>query len=540
MVRQDRGNWVKYTLLGIVTLLIICILVLASVPPVSRDALTHHLYIPKLWLQNGSIDPLPSMIFSYYPMNLELLYTLSLYFGNDIVPKFIHLAFGCGTAWCIFYYLKKRLGRFWGLFGSLFFLSTPIIIHLETTVYVDLGVIFFTTSSMLLLIRWRERQELRILLLAGVCCGLAAGTKYNGLIVLFLLSCFAPFLTRGSSEKSNDISPAFAGLIFLSCSVLVFSPWLIRNFLWTANPVYPLFDSIFNNNKASLSQGMNPLLIRKLIYHESLWQMVLIPLRIFFEGQDNNPQYFDGVLNPFILIFSLASFLPNVKLAKYKTDRKFFMWFILLFFLFAFVQRVIRIRYIVPVLPCLIILSVFGIYNLYQYFKSVRSDKLSFVITGALVVCALAININYLAHYWQKIRPLDYLSGKEDRTAFISRFWPEYPLIEYANTQLSDSAKILAVFMGNRGYYFDHDVSFDLKNGKSRICTIVQSRRAEDIYTTLKNDDFTHLFVRRDLFTHFAANELSNEEKQNLQYFFDHNTKQIAFVGNFSLLALLP
>ena len=31
------------------------IIVLASVPPVSRDALTHHLAVPKIWVEQGGL-----------------------------------------------------------------------------------------------------------------------------------------------------------------------------------------------------------------------------------------------------------------------------------------------------------------------------------------------------------------------------------------------------------------------------------------------------------------------------------------------------
>ena len=55
------------------------IVCLSSVPPVGRDALTHHLRVPKLYLDNGGMVELPSISFSYYPMNLDLLYLLPLH-----------------------------------------------------------------------------------------------------------------------------------------------------------------------------------------------------------------------------------------------------------------------------------------------------------------------------------------------------------------------------------------------------------------------------------------------------------------------------
>ena len=95
-------NSLKIFLSGIVVALVGAVIVLSSVPPVSRDALTHHLAIPKLYLKHGGMYEIPGLVFSYYPMNLDLLYMVPLFFGNDIIPKFIHFAFGVLTAGLIF------------------------------------------------------------------------------------------------------------------------------------------------------------------------------------------------------------------------------------------------------------------------------------------------------------------------------------------------------------------------------------------------------------------------------------------------------
>ena len=135
------------------------------------------------------------MVFSYFPMNLDLLYLIALYCDNDIAPKFIHFAFALLTAWWIFDYLKRRLDVFSGLLGVVLFLSLPIIVRLSTTVYVDLGLICFGFASLLFLLRYAERGfQPRYLVFAGLCCGLALGTKYNGLLVFFILTGLVPFL----------------------------------------------------------------------------------------------------------------------------------------------------------------------------------------------------------------------------------------------------------------------------------------------------------------------------------------------------------
>jgi hypothetical protein len=62
-------------ILGIIALLlailIVSILILSWVPPVGRDALTHHLAVPKLYLKHGGMIEIPFMSYSYYPMNLR-------------------------------------------------------------------------------------------------------------------------------------------------------------------------------------------------------------------------------------------------------------------------------------------------------------------------------------------------------------------------------------------------------------------------------------------------------------------------------------
>ena len=163
-----RIDFFLFFVLGsLICLLIFFIIILASVPPVSKDALTHHLAVPKLYIKHGGIYEIPFMISSYNPMNLDLLYIIPLYFGNDIIPKFIHFSFALFTAWLIFDYLKRRISTIYALLGATFFLSIPIIVKLSITVYVDLGLIFFSMVSLLLLMKWVETGfRLRFLILS--------------------------------------------------------------------------------------------------------------------------------------------------------------------------------------------------------------------------------------------------------------------------------------------------------------------------------------------------------------------------------------
>jgi 4-amino-4-deoxy-L-arabinose transferase-like glycosyltransferase len=236
---------------GLIAFLIMVIGVLGATPPISRDALTHHLYVPKLFIEAGGIVELPHIPFSYYPMNLDLLYMIPLYFGNDILPKNIHFLFALITAWLIFRYLDKRIGRVYGLFSAFFFLSIPVVIKLSSTVYVDLGLICLTTASILMLAEWREMGfPLMKLVWAGFFCGLALGTKYNGLVTFVLLALIVPvlYLRAHPRTATYQVKSFYHGAIFAAVALLVFSPWMIRNIVWTGNPIYPLYQNIFQQS----------------------------------------------------------------------------------------------------------------------------------------------------------------------------------------------------------------------------------------------------------------------------------------------------
>lgn len=540
--RDCHSVW--YWLLLLLTAGVILVVVLmASVPPVSRDALVQHLAVPRLYLRHGGIYEIPSLDFSYFPMNLDLLYMIPLALGNDIVPKYIHFLFALATAGLIYFYLKRRINIICGLLGGLFFLSIPVIVKLSITVYVDLGLIFFSTASLLLLFKWLEKgNQLKYLFLAAVCCGLAAGTKYNGLITFFLLTLFTPFLYSRSAPQPSFTKAAGYGLFFFGIALLVYSPWPIRNYLWTGNPLFPLFDSWFNPGKQPAAITMSPLLARKLLYHESWWRIVLLPVRVFFTGQDNNPQYFDGKLNPFLFILPILAFGLPEKNKRRRFEEVAMAYFVVLYFLFALFQSGMRIRYISPIVPFLVILSVYGLSRLMELRHSVRSPfpaRTASVAVLLAVTLMLFYNGRYIVRQFREVRPLEYLRGEVSRDQYINRYRPEYSLIQFANKTLPRNSKILAIFLGSRGYYFDRKVVFDLRHYRSMLCAMVRrAPSAATIAARLRQKKITHLLIRYDLFRDWIRQHLNPEEQIRLKTFFQTRTVLIAHKNNYGLFRL--
>jgi hypothetical protein len=453
------------------------------------------------------------------------------------------------------------------------FLSLPVIVKLSITVYVDLGLIFFSTASLIFFLRWiEERYQLRYLILSAVFCGLALGTKYNGLIVFFLLTVFIPFIVarrkaptgatdRQKSENKNTgiFSKAlgYAGL-FIFIALLIYSPWVIRNIIWTNNPVYPLYQSWFDPQERRISVNdpedpqvsddpdggrtkgpLTPLPRRRLLFNESWWQVMLVPVRIFFQGQDDNPQLFDGKLNPYLLLFHLFAFIGVKKdSATVKTEKLILLVFAVLYLMLVFFKVDMRIRWVAPIIPPLVILAVFGLHKIVTFLMDKYTPVTAMLGIGAtlaVLLFLLIINAIYIFGQFKIVDPWSYLSGRIDREAYIAKYRPEYTVIQYSNQHLAEDDKILGLFLGKRRYYSDREIIFAARLFRQAV---INSRSANMIVSDLQESGITHLLIRFDIFKTWSETVFSVREKEILNDFFNSNISLLITKGGYGLYQL--
>ena len=551
----------------LLVVLVASIFILMCVPPVSRDALIHHLAIPKLYLEHGGIYEIPSARFSYYPMNLDLLYLIPLYFGNDIAPKFIHFAFGLLTAWLIFCYLRNRCETSYALLGVLFFLSLPVIVKLSITVYVDLGLIFFSTASLISFFKWFTAGfKWKHLVISAICCGLALGTKYTGLIGFFLMTLFVVFIYVRSTKPNppDQLKALWFGAAFMLVALLLFSPWAIRNYIWTNNPIYPLYNNSFNGrmaedtdvsltlsttgviNESDVRQKkplgrLSHFAVRKVIFNEKWWEIALIPVRIFFQGKDDDPKYFDGKLNPALFFLPFFAFVWIRKdPPELKIEKKILLAFSILFILFAFVQRDMRIRYVSPAIPPLVWLSILGLKAFITAIKNRFtgfSGKIYSNMVYLIVLGLLCQNALYIVEQFRHVEPIRYITGEVERDEYIEKYRPEYAALKFANQNIPYDAKILGFFLGNRGYYSKRELIFDYN--KFFWSSLNQNGSEQQILSHLKNAGITHLIIRYDLFENWINNHFNENQKRSLNQFFKNHIKLLFSKSGYGLFEVV-
>jgi len=531
MSRKFLENTTIFILFSAILVCLGIEIILNLTPPISRDALIHHLAVPKLWLKHGGFFEMPWAEYSYYPMYINLSYLVCLYFKNDIVPKFIHLAFGLGTGWLIYRYLKHKFDRNWGLLGMVIFITTPIVIWLSTSAYIDLGMTFFTTGSILAFIEWRdsEYKQFKWFFISSFCIGIAIGSKYNALIAWFIMNMVLMLsYVRDTNKQAGALQ---YGIIFFVIMVLVASPWYLKNYFQTGNPFYPLFNrfyqslhhqpvqSIIHSQFVEKTSQISSFKMREVMYGETFWETLLIPIRMFFQGEDNSYRYFQGSLNPIMIIF-----LPFALLNKrYGKDKIFFVCFTVIFIFMAYFLTAKQVRYILPVLPFLTILAVMGIKDLvdkleretfrssFRFPKNIKSIIRTSIF--AIVSILLIYNLIYLKNRINIIKPFPYLLGQETKKTFLQRHLLHYDAVEYINTNLSDNAKVFTMFLGRRGYYLDKAYKNESSFGMSTIRHMVNSSTSEEKFVEyVRSMNVTHILMRTDLVHRYLQDNFSKEE----------------------------
>ncbi len=542
------------------------IILLASVPPVSRDALTHHLAVPKLWVESGGIHERPDILFSYYPQLLDVLYMAPVALGHDIAAKYLHFAFALLTTLLIFLFVRRRLGPSWAALSGLLFLTVPLIVKLSVTVYVDLGLIFFTTATLFSAAIWLEDTgKTRWLVLAAVCSGLALGTKYNALVSFLVLSLLLPFFylfrLRRDNAHAEQLNAVKIGVLFVAISLLVFSPWLIRNYSLTGNPLYPLARGVFaayeelpsspdqatdaetHARAAARDQArkggkpLGPLLMRRLGHEESFAYTLLIPLRIFFEGEDDNPKYFDGRLNPLLLLLPLALLVLSRRAGDRQGEMPLFGAYAVLMIVLVFLLVDMRLRWIATVIAPLVVLATYGLWAIQQGLaKRLASTSKAYVATGLIVAAYFVPNLLYAHALFGKIDPVPYVTGRVDYATYVRTYRPEYAAIELANHVVAPGMKVLGLYLGGRRYYFSVDAIV-----VNEVFTSIAERSAsgDGIADRLLELGYSHIVVHAGLFRQWLATA-DERTASRVTAFANERLKELILEGGYGLYEIVP
>ena len=226
------------------------------VPPLDYDVIEYHLGAPAYWFREGRISFIRYNVYSNFPFNTEMLYLFSIVLagGTEIgalVAKCVNLQFGLLAAVAIGLSARRFFGGTAGWVAALTFIVCPWFTRSAVRAYDTLALSLFTflaVDAFCCYLRSEPNKATRWLLRAGLAAGLAMGTKYPSFLFIWVPLAAGALvrelrITNKGRETKRHLFYAVAVPLLLA------SPWLIKNLVYTGNPVYPLLGSIIESSE---------------------------------------------------------------------------------------------------------------------------------------------------------------------------------------------------------------------------------------------------------------------------------------------------
>ncbi len=463
------------------------------IPITAKDALIHHLAIPKLWIEVGKIHEIPWHEWSYYPMLIQLgftgLMTLDL---TSLTPlyHFSYLIILCAV--CERFITTRLSSKKYGIWAFLFCLSLPLNFRLAGEPLVDLALaLYFAIAFDFVCRSFEESFSGRDILLAGISLGLAMGTKYNALpgVLFFMLG----FLLFGSRKKVPFLPLIKTCLVLTVISIFIALPWGIKNYSWTGNPVYPLFpeSKAGTEIKERLIAAISPLEQRHWLYKESSADIFTLPIRMVLKGEDNNPKLFDGVLTPVLLL------LPFALLRVGKNP--WVLWSFVFsagYFVFSILTASARTRYMAPIALPVISLFMLSLQGL----SFNKKNKVTALIPGIVFSLHILFALQYSYNYLNNTDAFSYVFKEESQDSYLSSHLVEYTAIKKINQILKDKqdAKVYLLGTGNRFYLYNVPVIGGHFSEQVAITALNNSNTVDEFKNILINYGITDIFFHLD------------------------------------------
>jgi hypothetical protein len=245
--------------------------------PNGYDVVEYHFQIPRQWFEAGRITPLSENVFSYFPQGMEMHYLMAMEARNGpwagmYAAQLMHVAM-CALA-------VAAVGSIAGTLAGVIMAVTPWISLLAPVGYVEGAVLLYGALA----VGWAMRSltspspgtpgegrgggssasvrkspppfpspgvpgegKIQPMLIAGAMAGFACGVKLTDVpMLLFAIPIAMLAVDRTAWLKKSAV--------FIAIGLIVFSPWLIRNLLWTGNPIFPEATHFFGHGNFSAIQ----------------------------------------------------------------------------------------------------------------------------------------------------------------------------------------------------------------------------------------------------------------------------------------------
>lgn len=521
LMSMTRGGKDPYRLAFGILLSVVSLFLIAKAmkPAFFFDAVTCHLAIPNYYIHEGKIGYMPFDSYTNYPLMAEMFYTLGLFvFGlktAQLLSVFVFIALTI----TVYDFSRAFIKELNPAIPAAFFLLTPAFMENAVLYTNDLYLTYFFLLALYALFLWEKERASTVLVLMGVFIGVCLGTKY-----LALLYAWIPFaiviyiMARG--RKMETASGPKALWLSVFAVIVVFSPWLAKNVVFTGNPVYPALYGVFGG------KDMSPEVYKRILetahhpgvrdvltgFYRHPWEMI-IPK----PGAINRVYGASAFLGPLLLIFiPLMLIAGNLPAAVKRLGTVFLMLFVIWDASFN------HTRYIYPGIAVATVLAAYAMYKLTN--ETNRYMKAALVV---ITVFYLFFNLNlgfYQVDTWTSAFGFEHMN--ETGEEFLSRkmrargggYLSSVEAYAYANKNIAKDARVLIVGDYQHLYIDRKYIYCALSDGTPYGVFVEKAGKNDEISRHLKGYGITHIIYNPSEMRRLQASGLINFKEEDDRY----------------------
>ncbi len=443
-------------LVALILIVFFITLVNSFAPPTKFDTLVYHLTLPKHYLQQGKISYIPWLIFWGMPQIVELLFTWDMALAGPETAIILGWMIGGVAVLGLYGLVSRYYGQRAGLVSIAALLSGFTTAQSLSWGYSGWMNILLGFGFMACFLNWlmggkKEKQsalfytkggERGDLVLAGVFTGLAFGVKYSSGILLLIGTLLILINKRNRTKKILDV------FLYLGVSVLVLSPWLMKNIIATGNPFYPFFFPAGAMDAFRLENYQNP------PSSEAWWDVLLLPFKSTILGREGAPGY-GASIGPLLLALGfLGCFSRSEEPEERAAVRKISLVVVLAGLLIwglagLYSVYLVQTRLYFSLFPGITLLAAVGYDYLSQYkFKNIRLEK----VMNGLILLVFILNVVHLSLYNLEKRSLLNIFSIESDESYLEANLGWYAPAMREVQDLPSGTKVLMLWEP-RGYY---------------------------------------------------------------------------------------
>ncbi|MEI7482655.1 MAG: glycosyltransferase family 39 protein [Elusimicrobiota bacterium] len=526
-ISQLGAAWKFMAVLGVLFLFLN--IVMAFTPEVFYDSLVYHLAAPGYYLQQHQILPMRFLSHSNFPLNLSMIYMLALSLNNEMLAKMIHCFMGLLTVSLIYFSTKRLYNVKTAVFSALIFCSTPIFAMNSWTCGNDVGVTFFFALAFVAYLDWLKTGEAGHFALFSVFTGISAGMKYTAAFwVTGLAISLAIYLWR----NHRPVTAAKKLVLYFSTVFLLTLPWLIKNYVFTLNPVQPFFHTIFGGENLKIVGGGGGNIINSPlnVFRFKFADFLASPWTLTMNGGDSltylGPVFL--LLLPCLLLFRKMDRLIKHSLVVFCAG--YAVWYL----------GTPAYRYMLPLFVALSVCLGWAAYFVSERFKLFKFLVLTILSVNFIGVFAMGIGMGLDGFFAKGATKEEFMSVSQP-----SYPNPPYAAIQWINKSLPPEAKVF--FIGeSRPFYMQRDfLSYSIENNMQPLMAYLRKAKdSDDLYAILRGEKFTHLLInyREALRNNASYREFdwTKTEREIFDGFWKKHIKQEYFREGVYVYSVLP